>query len=116
MAALFLAVTMAPAMAVERLEDSTSANPAPNLHRNPFERPVLVKPESVAAMKSEQAPPPWTPELRATLLAGDGLSLANVDGEMVEIGEDYQGHTLVEVREREAVFERGGKRWVLSLD
>ncbi len=89
---------------------------APKLHRNPFERPDLaaVPPPEVA--RPEPAPPPWAPVLKATMVSPTGPSLANVDGQMVEKGQEYQGYRLVEVREREAVFERGGNRWVLSLD
>ena len=106
----------APVSSGQGFEDAVGPESAPKLHRNPFERPGLVRTARSRVATAERAPPPWTPELRATLVAGGGSSLANVDGEMVKKGEEYQGYTLVDVREREAVFERGGKRWVLSLD
>ena len=86
------------------------------LHRNPFERPALAAAPPSEVARPAPAPPPWTPVLKATMVSEGGRSLANVDGQMVGKGEDYQGYTLIDVREREAVFERGGNRWVLSLD
>jgi hypothetical protein len=47
------------------------------------------------------------------LLAGSG-ALANVDGQMVAIGERIEGHRLVSVSEHQAVFEKDGRRIVLD--
>ncbi len=48
------------------------------------------------------------------LLAGQG-SLANVDGTLVAIGEKIEGHRLVSVSDRQAVFEKDGRRLVLDI-
>jgi hypothetical protein len=59
--------------------------------------------------------PPWQPHLRATLVSGAG-SVADVDGVVLRVGEAVDGHRLVEVRERAAVFEKGGARVLVSMD
>jgi|GEM_PF-1180441 len=90
------------------------------LHNNPFEKLVSqaeTRPAVRAAARPEAITPPtpWAPPLKATVVAGKG-SLVNVDGEILGLGESHGGYRLVEVHERTAVFERGGKRYVLSLD
>lgn len=96
--------------------DSVAPKLQLKLQRNPFETPVLASVPLREVASPTQAPPPWAPLLKATVVSTSGPSLVNVDGQMIEKGDDYQGYRLVDVREREAVFERGGNRWVLSLD
>lgn len=57
---------------------------------------------------------PWTPQLRAVMVAGPD-SMVNVDGAMVRIGEELRGYRLVEVRDGEAVFAKGGKRFTVAM-
>ncbi len=88
----------------------------PALRHNPFARTTL--PEGSARARpqtSVAAPRDWSPNLRATVLAGP-RSMVNVDGEMVLVGEEIDGFRLVEVRERVAVFERDGDQRVLTLE
>jgi hypothetical protein len=54
------------------------------------------------------------PVLRATLVAGEA-SLADLGGVVLAVGEQTHGYRLVEVREFEAVFERGGENLVLGV-
>jgi hypothetical protein len=42
-------------------------------------------------------------------------SLANVDGQMVGIGDHIEGHRLVSVSDRQAIFEKDGRRIVLDM-
>ena len=83
------------------------------LRHNPFRRPVAAgaadesRPASVTA-------PEWRPTLRGVLLAG-GKSLANVEGQMVAIGETLDGHRLLSVSEYQAVFEMNGRRTTLDM-
>lgn len=86
--------------------------PAP-LRFDPFVRPdpERLAQGSVGAARPGQA---WSPVLRATLVAGDD-SLANLGGTILKLGEETHGYRLVEVRDREAVFEKGGSRLVLTL-
>lgn len=103
----------------------------PKLRYNPFARPVVAapmpppkaKPAAAAVKRLEQetplsakAPepppePPWSPELRGTLVAGPH-SLANLGGVILGIGDVLDGRHLREVRAAEAVFE-GDDRWFL---
>jgi len=81
----------------------------PPLRNNPFSRPpsdVVI--EDRVSGRSEQIPNP-TIELQATMI-GSTNRLANVDGRIVEIGDVVNGHVVVEILERSAVFERNGTR------
>ncbi len=66
--------------------------------------------KSEPAVREEQ----WNPQLRAVMAAGPD-SMVNVDGAMVRIGEEIRGYRLVEVRDGEAVFAKGGKRLAVAM-
>jgi hypothetical protein len=90
------------------------------LQRNPFaapkvlEQPVtLVAPRRVAEPEPEPEPEPLF-RLRAVLAARGG-SLANIDGEILGVGEKIEGYRLVAIREHQVVLRRRGKRIVLSV-
>ena len=108
---VLLALLMAPGTA-------HATQPALILHTDPFEKPELSPRERPARLEQVievPQPPPWTPELRAIVVAPE-RSLVNVEGSILEVGETFEGHRLVEVRERSAVFERGDTQRTLSLD
>ncbi len=54
------------------------------------------------------------PVLRATLSLGRA-SLADVDGDIIGIGEEVNGYRLLAVNEGSAVFSKDGKRLELSV-
>ncbi|HRH75539.1 MAG TPA: hypothetical protein PLM62_20835, partial [Zoogloea sp.] len=76
-----------------------------------FRRPA--PPSPALAPGPASAPAAWQRTLRGVLLAGAG-ALANVDGQLVGIGERIEGHRLVSVSEHQAVFEKDGRRIVLD--
>lgn len=87
------------------------------LSHDPFTRPPLSatvartlngQPETV----SEDVP--WTPSLSAVVVAGKN-SMVNVNGAIVTLGENIEGHRLIEVNDQEAVFKKGKKRIVLKI-
>ena len=55
-----------------------------------------------------------TAELRA-VMTGGARPLVNLGGTILGIGDNVEGFRLVEVRERSAVFARGGNRVELAL-
>jgi len=89
------------------------------LRHDPFARPALA---TLAAGNAGSAgpdvapppPPPWTPRLTAVMVAGKN-SLVTLDGAIVRLGEVVDGRRLVEVREQEAVFQKGKKRFVVEF-
>lgn len=85
---------------------------APKLHHDPFRRPGGTA--LVPAAGDAPAPVEWQPRLRGVLLSGPN-SLANVDGQMVAIGEKLDGHRLLSVTEYQAVFEKDGRRVTLDM-
>ena len=100
-------------------ESKYSRNAASILRHDPFKQPKLLvepeKPDEPDVSAVIKVPPPWTRELRATMVAGQA-SMANVDGVLVTLGEQLDGFTLVEVHERSAVFEKETVRRVLTLN
>lgn len=89
----------------------------PLLH-DPFARPLLAVPgpnNPVTAKTGAEAEVPWNPKLTAVMVAGKN-SLVNLDGTIIGIGEEKDGYRLVQVRDREAVFNKGKKRIVLKME
>ncbi len=80
----------------------------PPLRHDPFQQPGSDG-AGVAARGAG-----WRAELRATLVSGED-SLVDLGGLILRVGQAAHGYRLVEVREREATFERGGARVVLPL-
>lgn len=80
------------------------------LQVNPF-----VRPESGAAANAARAgADTGAMELRALMLAGK-LSLANIGGHIVGIGEEINGYRLVAVNGDGVVLERDGAQKVLEV-
>lgn len=88
------------------------ADDGPRLRHDPFRRPGGGALAPVAG--DAAAPVEWQPRLRGVLLSGP-RSLANVDGQMVAIGERLDGHRLLSVTEYQAVFEKDGRRVTLDM-
>lgn len=90
------------------------------LKHDPFARPVFLKAPPPAAQpqdhvgKAALPEPAWKPELAAVMVAGP-KSAVSIDGAIVRIGEEINGHRLVEVHEQTAVFVKNRKRVTLSL-
>ena len=87
---------------------SSAQDGPPELRNNPFSRPpssVFVD-DRVSPRTEEPASDPL--ELQATMI-GTVNRLANVDGRILKPGDEVQGHVLVAVHERYAVFRRNGK-------
>lgn len=56
----------------------------------------------------------WRPELRATIVAG-AMSLANINGTVLRIGEKFDGFTLIKVSNQTATFEKNQSRVILKM-
>jgi hypothetical protein len=87
------------------------------LRHNPFRQPDLSMPTSKTPdVKAEAEPEAKAPDpvLRATLSLGRA-SLADVDGDIIGIGEEVNGYRLLAVNEGSAVFSKDGKRLEFSV-
>ena len=89
------------------------------LHHDPFKKPELeyvseVPNETVKALK-QSVREAWYPQLRATMRAGR-QSMANVNGDIIKVGEKIDGFELVKVLEREALFIKNGVEYPISMD
>lgn len=93
------------------------------LKNDPFARPAFLKAAPLSAAqqrdnagmgKGALPEPVWKPELEAVIVAGL-KSAVSIDGTIVRMGEEINGHRLVEVHERTAVFVKDRKRVTLSL-
>jgi hypothetical protein len=114
-AVLFLAAAMGfPALAQE-LE--------PGISRNPFEHPDLEKrrTSSVVALRGRSPgeiirDEAAELELRATIRTGNGgWALANINGTMVEPGEEIEGFTLVWIGEEDVLLSKEGVEVILLM-
>ena len=90
------------------------------LRHDPFARPIFSRPTPPGAQPHDRAgtarlpEAAWKPELAAVMLAGP-RSVVSIDGRVLRIGDEIDGHRLVEVHEQTAVFVRNGKKVTLSL-
>lgn len=89
------------------------------LQRNPFVAPKASE-QPLAAFAAPRAPAASEPEpepefeLRAVLSAG-GSSLANIDGDIVGVGQKIDGYRLVAISEHRVVLQGRGRRIVLDV-
>ncbi len=96
---------------------SVAGESAPILH-DPFEQPRLLEsaptPSTPVPADVPEVSIAWSRKLRATAVAGPH-SLVNVDGIILTLGEQLDGFTLVEVKERAARFEKGEAHRTLTM-
>jgi hypothetical protein len=92
--------------------DHAAAAPAHAL-RDPFARPAPLVAAPVAPAVVEAPEPP--PRLRALILNGTH-SVANVDGEIVAVGEQAGPYTVVRIDAAGVLVTRAGKQQLLLLD
>lgn len=84
--------------------------------RNPFQfapTPVSKPQHAPTARKAKQVIAPRF-ALRATLAAG-AQSVANIDGQMVTIGQSIEGFVLQSVTVGSATFTKDGRTFVIEL-
>ena len=92
---------------------------AAGLRHDIFERPSVeaLKPTGAAPVKTvPPSPPPveWKPELRA-IIDGKGGAMVNVEGRILQIGQEMDGYRLAEVHDRQATFVKDRTRYTLFL-
>lgn len=95
-------------LAIAWPQTSSAQEGPPELRSNPFSRPpsnVFID-DRVSPRAEEPESDPLT--LQATMI-GTVSKLANVDGRIMKPGDEIQGHVLVAIHERYAVFRRNGK-------
>lgn len=95
---------------------STIALPSIELEHNPFSYLDIktLKPNRKTRTTAAVARAQWRPELRATIIAGK-MSVANVAGKVVRIGEKLDGYTLITVSRQSATFEKNQSRVILKM-
>ena len=84
------------------------------LKSNPFERPLMTDNSKPDQKTPAQADLP-SMTLRGTMSAGPG-SLANIGGEILGIGQQINGYTLLAVHPRHVVLEKNETQKTLSID
>lgn len=111
----FVLFTLALIVSISASKAETTAN-TETIFYDPFQKPELIKPSLKAETDKNQTNASlWKPELIMTLRAGK-KSMANIDGQIINIGEKMAGHKLIEVNERSVVFVNKGKITRLTLD
>jgi hypothetical protein len=85
--------------------------------RDPFARPAPVA-RAVAAEPAEPAEPeapPVPPQLRAVMVV-PGRALANINGQILAVGEWFGDYQLIKVEERGVTLNKRGVKSVLELN
>jgi len=80
--------------------------------RDPFARPA--PPPSAATLATEAESEPAL-QLRAIMVT-PGRALANINGQILGVGEWFGNYQLIKIQERSVTLVRGGARSVLALD
>ena len=92
---------------------SPTAATLPRALRDPFVRPPPPAPPA-AALLAEPAPEPPPLHLRAVILNG-ARSIANIDGDIVGIGDQARDYTVVRIDAHGVLVTRAGKRQLLTI-
>lgn len=79
------------------------------LHKNPFLKPTSFNVDATNATNERIAVEVDELILRATLVSGDEGSIANINGEMVLVGQKINGYQLMSVDTGSAVLMNNGK-------
>ena len=89
---------------------------ADSLRHDLFARPLLASltPKASDGVTGTEAPTTWSPRLTAVMVAGPN-SMVTVDGTVVRIGEQVDGHTLLHVRDSAAVFIKNQQRIIVTM-
>jgi len=85
------------------------------LQTNPFLRPILEGTNSGNSNSKVNKTPVGSMRLRGIMRANSN-SVANIDGEIISIGQQIQGYTLISVQQRHIVLDRSGTQVTLSID
>jgi hypothetical protein len=106
--------TQPPGAAGARLAASAEAQPveAGVPRKNPFDRPRGIV--ALAASRPAAAAVPPDLELRATLTGAD-RAMANIDGEILSLGDNYLDYRVAAIAESRVVLTKNGERLVLEL-
>jgi hypothetical protein len=109
----FWTCTLAGALAAATTESTA-------LQHDLFARPPLealkpAQPEPVKTITPAAPPPEWKPELKA-VITGGGTAMVNVEGRIVQMGQEMDGYRLVEIQERRATFVKDKVRYTLHLN
>jgi hypothetical protein len=96
-------------------QPSHAAGPQHDVFQRPKPRGLKQQePESVKTQKASAAPVEWKPGLRA-IIRGGGNAWVNVEGRILQVGQEMNGFRLVNVEERRAVFVKDDVRYTLDL-
>lgn len=81
--------------------------------RDPFARPA--RPVVAAVAEAEPEAPQRAPQLRAVMVT-PGRALANINGQILAVGEWFGDYQLIKVEERGVTLNKRGVKSVLVLD
>ena len=93
------------------------ALPAAPLHAQTLPDPTRPPPEALApaAGDAPHMAPRSGPQLQSVLIGTSGREVAVIDGQVVRLGEKFDGALLVKVSKNEVVLRRGAEVQVLTL-
>lgn len=92
---------------------SAAQDPDPTLATNPFDRPAFVVNLSDAAARGPLAPAVLL-DLRTTMVGKDA-AFANINGEILSVGDTLDGYRVVSIREGRVILTKDGERMALDV-
>jgi hypothetical protein len=101
-------------MLLQAICTASVANPV-TLKTNPFMRPTLDDSASYNTNTTANTASAGSMRLRGIMLANNN-SLADIDGKIINIGQQVNGYTLIAVKQRHIVLDRNGIQITLSID
>lgn len=102
-------LALAPLLLAAAACAGTAQDPA---RRDPFSRPAATAPSLARTADTVDAAPP---RLRALILNG-ASSVADIDGDIVAVGERTRDYRVVRIDARGVLIEHAGKRQLLSMN
>lgn len=101
-------------IAILLLAGAAVAAEPPKLQNNPFSRPLSAVSFDVPGIRNDAKSNRGSLNLHATMVSG-ATKLANVNGQVMRQGDEFNGYTLLRIYEDRAIFQRSNKQTILYV-
>ena len=102
-----------PAAVLVLAAPGAAQDPDSALATNPFDRPAFV-----VNLRDAAAPGPMTPPVRLdlrTTMVGKDAAMANINGQILSVGDTFDGYRVASIREGRVILTKDGERIALDV-